>query len=254
MKKRLLVGTIGACVFVWTAAVAQQTPGNLAALEFQKPKNGMVKQYEEGRKQKAEWHRQQKDPQPLMVWEVLSGDGTGAYVVGRTGQHWADFDKPAIPDQADLDEFNKVLGSYVESVVARYYQYLPKVSNLNMTGTPEKYSEIIVFQTRYGHEADFMSAIRRVTEGAQKTKWPVEYGWFVLANGGRSGEYVLIIPHKNWADFEDNPNVKPFREMLKEAFGQSEADSIVNRINSSVEREYSEIDQFRADLSYLPGK
>ncbi|HME32486.1 MAG TPA: hypothetical protein VKG65_07030, partial [Terriglobales bacterium] len=44
------------------------------ALEFQKPKSGMTTQYEAGRKQKAEWHKQQKDPQPLFVWETLSGD------------------------------------------------------------------------------------------------------------------------------------------------------------------------------------
>jgi hypothetical protein len=42
--------------------------------------------------------------------------------------------------------------------------------------------------------------------------------------------------------------------MLKEAFGQAEADSIVDRIDHSVEKETSEIIQFRPDLSYLPSK
>ena len=73
-------------------------------------------------------------------------------------------------------------------------------------------------------------------------------------NGGPSGVYVLTVPHKNWADFEDNPEVKPFRDMLKEAFGQAEADSIVDRIDHSVEKETSEIIQYRPDLSYVPGK
>jgi len=48
--------------------------------------------------------------------------------------------------------------------------------------------------------------------------------------------------------------VKPFRDMLKEAFGQAEADSIVDRIDRSVENETSEIIQFHPELSYLPGK
>jgi hypothetical protein len=65
---------------------------------------------------------------------------------------------------------------------------------------------------------------------------------------------VLVLPHKSWADFEDKPDTKPFRDMLKEAFGQSEADSIVNRIDGSVVSEMSDIIQFRPDLSYLPGK
>jgi hypothetical protein len=73
-------------------------------------------------------------------------------------------------------------------------------------------------------------------------------------NGGRDGSYVLVFPHTNWADFEDKPNMKPFRDMLKEAFGQSEADSIVKRIDASVESVWSEIIEFRADLSYLATK
>jgi hypothetical protein len=252
MNKRFLVGTISAALLACTAAVAQQSPGTIAALEFQKPKNGMVKQYEDGRKQKAAWHLQQKDTQPLMVWHILTGEATGTYVVGRIGQHWADLDKPSVPDQADLDEYTKAISPYVESMEARYYQQLPKISNMNMTGTPEKYSEIIVFQVRNGHDADFMSAITRVTEAAQKTKWPVQFAWFALANGGLGSQYVLIVPHKNWADFEDKPDVKPFRDMLKDAFGQEEADSVTQRFDSAIEKTYSEIDEFRADLSYLP--
>jgi hypothetical protein len=42
--------------------------------------------------------------------------------------------------------------------------------------------------------------------------------------------------------------------MLKDAFGQAEADSDVDGINASVQSETSEIIEFRPDLSYLPGK
>lgn len=65
---------------------------------------------------------------------------------------------------------------------------------------------------------------------------------------------MLVIPHSSWADFEDKPDVKPFRDMLKEAFGQPEADSIVDRLDNSVEKETSEIVHFHPELSYLPGK
>ncbi len=62
------------------------------------------------------------------------------------------------------------------------------------------------------------------------------------------------IPHKSWADFEDKPDMKPFRQMLTDAFGPEEADSLIKRFDSSVESITSEIDKFRADLSYLPAK
>ncbi len=76
----------------------------------------------------------------------------------------------------------------------------------------------------------------------------------MLVNGGTAGTFVLSFPHKNWADFEDQPGVKPYRDMLKEAFGQAEADSIVDRLDRSIEKQTSDIIQFRPDLSYLPSK
>lgn len=253
MKGNYFISALG-ILFAAFPIFAQQTSGNIVALEFQKPKNGMVPQYEAGRKQKAAWHKQQNDPQPLLVWEILSGDDTGTYIVGRVGQHWADLDKPAIPDQSDVAEFQKVVGNYVESLVARYYELMPKISNPSSEMGPPKFAEVISFHVRYGKSADFQSAISQIHEAGEKTKWPLNYEWYRLVSGGPGGIFVLVLPHKNWADFEDNPSVKPFRDMLKEAFGQGETDSIVNRLNDSVQSETSEIIQFHPELSYLPGK
>jgi hypothetical protein len=254
MRTRTLWSVLAVMLFTAFSLVGQQQPGTIAALEFQKPKAGMTTQYEAGRKQKAEWHKQQKDPQPLFVWETLSGDNTGTYIVGRLGQHWADFDKPPIPDEADVAEYNKAIGGYVESLVGRYYSFMPKVSNPTSATTPSKFAEIITFHVRYGKDTDFRNAIARVHDATVKTKWPVNYEWYALASGGMAGTFVLVLPRANWADFEEKPNVKPFRDMLKDAFGQAEADSIVAQIDASVQSESTEIIQFRPDLSYLPGK
>jgi hypothetical protein len=254
MRARTALSVSIFTLFATLAVVAQSTPSIIAGLEFQKPKNGMVKQYEDGRKQKAAWHKQQNDSQALYVWETLTGDNTGTYIVGRLNQHWADFDKPSVPEQADLEEYSKAIGSYVESLTARYYELLPKVSNGGQSSPTDKYAEIVTFRLKYGKGEDFQSAIARVTEAAQKTKWPVDFIWYSLASGGNTGTYVLVLPHKSWADFEDKPGTKPFRDMLKEAFGQSEADSIIERFDNSITSETNEIIQFRADLSYLPAK
>jgi hypothetical protein len=254
MIRKKTVCTLGILVLAAVSSLAQDKPGNVAALEFQRPKGGMVKQYEDGRKQKAEWHKQQKDPLPLYVWEVMSGENTGTYVVGRLGQHWADFDKPAVPDQADLDEFNKVLGSSVQSVIAQYYELLPKVSKPESSNTVSKFSEIIVYHVRYGKDAEFNSLLARITEAIEKTKWPVHYLWFALASGGPTGTYVLALPRAGWADFEDKPDVKPFRQMLTDAVGQDESDSLIKRLDACVESVTTQIDKFRPDLSYLPAK
>lgn len=254
MKRNCLLSAVGVVLFAASSLVAQNQPGTLASIEFQKVKLASVPQYEAGRKQKAAWHKQQNDTLPLLVWETISGENTGTYLVGRFNQNWADYDKPPVTDEADLAEFQKVVGSYVESIVTSYYNYMPKISNESPDPTPSKFSEIYIFQVRPGKASDFRSAIERIHDGTVKTKWPVNYGWYELANGGVAGTFVLSFPHKNWADFEENPTVKPYRDMLKEAFGQAEADSIVDRLDRSIERQTSEIIQFRPDLSYMPAK
>jgi len=249
-----LFGALGVGVLLSSFVMCQQQPGTLASLEFQTPKNGMVSQYEQGRKQKAAWHKQQNDPQPLMVWEIISGENTGTYIVGRLEQHWADFDKPSVPEAADLAEYNKEIGQYVGSLVTRYYEYLPKVSNMKTGAMPSKYSEVQIFHVKIGHESDFQTAIGRVSAAIEKTKWPSEAGWYSLVNGGRFGEYVLVLPHKNWADFEDRPDMKPFRDMIKDGLGQSESDAVMRMFDTSIEGGSTEIIEFRQDLSYLPAK
>jgi hypothetical protein len=254
MKFGKFVSTLGVVLLGAVSVAAQSQPGNLAALEFQTPKNGAVKEYEAGRKQKVDWHKQQKDTQPLYVWEIISGDSTGTYIVGHLGQHWADLDKPAVPDASDLETYRRLIGANVQSLITRYYSYMPKVSNPLSSAAPSKFSEIVTYHVRSDRETEFRSAVARINEAIQKTKTPINYYWYELVNGGPGDTFVLSIPHANWADFEDNPNVKPFRDMLKDAFNASEADLILKQLDASVQSSESEIIQFRDDLSYIPAK
>jgi hypothetical protein len=243
------------CVLLLVAfsAAAQGQPGNIAALEFQTPKNGMVKQYEDGRKQKADWHKQQKDSQGLYVFETLTGERTGTYIVGRIGQHWSDLDKPSVADADDLAQYRKLIGGVVEKLETSYWEFQPKWSNppTDMNG---KYTEVFTFHIRYGHADDFRSAIARAAEARQKMNSQAHVSWYRLVNGGHGGTYVLTIEHANWASMEDDPAIKPLRDDLRAAFGEQEAMSVIERLNSSIEGTYSELIQFRPDLSYIPAK
>jgi hypothetical protein len=234
-------------------SAAAQEPGTIASIELQTPKNGMLKQYEDGRKQKADWHKQQKDTQGLFVFQILTGDHTGTYMVARFGQHWADFDKPSVPDADDLAQYQKLIGSTVESLVTSYWEDLPKVSNpsADMNG---KYTEVITFHIRYGHGDDFRSAIARVAEARQKMNSPAHGSWHRLVNGGPGGTYVITYERANWASMGDDPAIKPLRDDLRAAFGEQEAMSVIERLNSSIDSTYSELMEFRPDLSYLPAK
>lgn len=254
MKLSQLAAGLCAVAFLAAGAPAQEQHGNIAGLEFQTPKNGMEKQYEEGRKAKVEWHKQQKDKDALYVSEILTGEHMGTYVVGRFGMHWADMDKPSVPDAADLEQYRKLIAPYVEKLTSSYYEYLPKWSSPSGDMTPPKYIEVITFRVKYGKADDFRSAVAKVHEANQKLNVAYHYGWYRLENGGPGGTYVLTIDHANWASFEDDPKVKPLRDRLREAFGEQEAMSVIERLNASIESTYSDMVQTRPDLSYIPAK
>jgi hypothetical protein len=252
MKFTKLASMCAGVLLLAISAAAQGTSSEVTSLEFQTPKNGMTKQYEEGRKAKVAWHKQQKDTQVLFVLKILTGEHTGSYVVGRSNEHWADLDKPSVPDAADEEEYTKVIGPYVEKMTAAYFEEMPKVSNPSAEGG--KYTAVTTFHIRSGKNDDFRSAIARMYDAGQKTKWPFHYQWSRLANGGPGGTFVLLVQHANWASFGDNPDVKPLRDILREAFGEQESMSVIERFNGSIESTYTEIAEFRADLSYIPAK
>ena len=253
---KLLKLSTSLCVLFLLAfsAAAQNQPASVDALEFQTPKNGMVKQYEDGRKQKVEWHKQQKDTQGLFVFQILTGERTGTYMVARFGQHWAAFDKPSVPDADDLAQYQKLVGSSVESLVTSYWEDMPKWSNPTPGMAPGKYVEVITFHIRYGHGDDFRSAVQRVADARQKMNSPAHYEWHRLVNGGPGGTFAITYDHANFASFEDDPAVKPLRDDLRAAFGEQEAMSVIERLNSAIESTSSELFQFRPDLSYIPAK
>jgi hypothetical protein len=66
MKVKKLASILDISLLTGLSALAQEKPGNISALEFQTPKNGLFKQYEEGRKQKANGTNSRKTPHHCM--------------------------------------------------------------------------------------------------------------------------------------------------------------------------------------------
>jgi hypothetical protein len=236
------------------SATAQSNPGNILGAEFQTPKAGMTQQYEQGRKEKAAWQKQQKDSSPLLVFQIDSGEDTGTYIVSRGLMHWSDMDHPSVPDAADTAEFNKAVGSYVEKITDTYYELLPKFGNPDTSSTPSKYSEIVILRVKAGKDSDFRAAVGRISEAERKANPSEHLAIYELVNGGLSGTYVVSIPHENWASFEENPNVKPMQQVVMDAYGPDGGASTLAELDNSIESEYTETLEFRPDLSYIPGQ
>jgi hypothetical protein len=232
------------------ALVAQQKPANIFQVEFQTIKFGMTKQYEDGRKAKAAWHKQMKDPRPLFVWQITTGDHTGTYVVAEPPVRWKDLDNPPISEDADQAEWMKTMGPAVESMEARDYAVLTDVSRPSGGAMPSKYAEAITFRVKSGKTDEFMADVKKITEAIKKTNWPANFTWYALLHGGMGNTFVLLIEHNSYADFEEP--AKTFDMMLAEALGKDEAKTLQNRLDAVMESSESQFVKFRQDLSYIP--
>ena len=232
--------------------LAQEEPGTLARAFFLTIKPGMTQQFEEAYKQHIAWHRQQNDTWEWHTWQYETGAQLGQYVVRTPGHHWEDFDAHAEFSAADTADFFAGAGQYVSSASSTFSRVLPKVSRWPEGDAIPAFVEVLTFRLRYGSAREFNYAIKKINEAINKSDWPIHYGWETTVSGGELGTYILVIPHKNWADFKE-PD-KSFPAMLEEVYGRVEAGKVLKALTKSVLSESSQILRFRPDLSYIPGQ
>jgi hypothetical protein len=233
MRKTRFFFILGFVCLLALPLLAQEKPGSVAAVFIAKPKAGMRQQFEQANKRHMDWHRQQKDTWAVNVWEIVTGEHVGQYGYGSFGHHWKDFDSHA---------------KFDEPVTATYYVHHSEISRSAEGAAP--FAEVVEYHLKMGAESDFLLAGRKILEAIQKTNYPVYYEVYELWNGGEHPTYVLVFPHKNWADFE--PPEQTFMAMMEKAFGRNEAESILKLFDKSVQGVRSHIIAERADLSYVP--
>lgn len=248
-RRAMLVGVLCALLLALPVAT-QEEDGNIAMVIFFKAKPGMGKQMEEGTKRHLDWHRQQNDPWTWQVFQVVSGDDTGMYVGVTFGHRWQDFDTAPVPREADEADAEINIEPYVGWSVVRYYAALPNVSLPPQAEGPLPLSTVVIFRVRPGKDAKFNYLIGKFHKAIEKTNWPVHYIWYALVNGGEGGTYAVVLPSENWAGFA--PQEKSFVQMLEEAYGRQEAESLLHSWGKILKGSASHINRYRADLSYVP--
>lgn len=234
-----------------TCVSAQQKPGNLTMVAELTPNAGSRQQFEQGLKQLAAWRVSIKDAQSRAVFQQRTGQNSGTYLVVLRGMHWADLDSPTPSEEQAQAEFSKAMGGTVASHVVRTYEEIPSLSRPGFTtrNRPSKYYEIDTFHVPLGKQDRFAAAVARFREAIEKTKSPVNLICSVLSEGGQFGTWVLAFGHDTAADFASpSPD-----EILKNAFGSAEADSIVQEFSDLAGGFFTEeVIEFRPDLSYFP--
>jgi hypothetical protein len=249
MRRTNLVCSAALALFCVMVASAQFPPKSIVVTHDLKPKLGA--DVEAALKRHIDWHRQQNDTWTYVTWQIVSGERSGHYAVATFGHDWKDFDDRAKFQEADEANVRQTLAPTVESVDHSYYLYRADLSLpvQDQTG-PTPYAEVITFFLKPdGWPPDMENTIKKVNEAAKKSNYPLHGEWYGLLNGGEDS-MVLVIPHKNWADFQ--PPDKEFMAMLNEVYGDQITRGLFHQFGTNVRASRSEIFRHRPDLSYVP--
>ncbi len=230
------------------SALAQSSPQVVSQVSIAMPKPGMGTQFEAGRKEHSAFHAAQKDTWSIYVWEFISGERTGAYMMASPGHNWKDFDTREEFNKLDIPNIATTYGAVTESTASAYYVFRDDLSQTKPPAVPAKMRTTSTYVVIPEHVNDFTDAIKKINAAIKKTNYPVKPSrWYSLANGGETPTFVLITDRAGWADME--PPEKKMEEMLKEAYGDSTA---VEQLRHSCRKITTELSKFRPDLSYMP--
>lgn len=241
----LLTLAIGA-TFLTAPALAQN--GNVAMGYFVTVESRDVPAVEAAAKRHVEFHRRQNDSWRWDAWAAVTGPaGTYAYI--SDGHSWADFDNPGVAPAADGADWANTAGKFTVTEEAMMWEMLPWGSRPPAESGPAMV-QVFDYQVKPGKAQDLEHVIRKFTEAATAQNWPGRYLWERTVSTGEPQAYFVVVPHESWASFE--PLETSGLEVLIAAYGQAEAQRLLDMFYASAEPIGSRIWAYRADLSYSP--
>lgn len=250
--RRAVFGSVVALVAA-IPALAQQ-PGKLCEIHINRVKPGMTQQYEAGRKKHMAWHKGQNDAWSWYTWAVVTGEGTGSYVVGTFEHNWKDLDGREKFTQADAADAQANMGPSLAGEEESFYVYRDDLSLAPQAFPPAPLISVIHFRLKADGVNDFVEAVKKINDGFKKTNYPQAGAsrFYQLVNGGESPHFVLVGDRANWGSFQP-PTDKTLDAMMEDAYGKEQGGAILSSLRKAIRSVYTEALQYRPDLSYVAG-
>lgn len=231
------------------AMASAQDGGEVARVTYWKIRDGHLADFEAGLAAHNQLHVEQKDPHPLLTWQIVSGKREGQYLRGSFGHEWSDFDVDPATAEADAADSAKNLDPHIERAEPVFGIFQPELSS-PPSGPPSRVSRVIYFHLHPGKERQFAEAVGKVHAALQEVEggWPA-YLWYELVSGSLP-TYVLSLPRADWAGFD--PGDRKMGAAIAAKHGEEAAKAIFERLFEAVEGQYSYFSVLRTDLSYFP--
>jgi len=243
-----------ACLLSLTIAstTIAQTSGDIAYFHVNRVKPSMTAQYETARKRHWVWHRKMGDTWAYHVWQIVSGEASGTYMVCSFGHSWKEVDESDQLVGGEEDDPAAKVEPYLDAEPESYYRYLPNLSIAPKEGfSPSAKLKVTRWLVKQEEVESFLAAQAKMKDALAKAEHLGNLRWFELVNGGETPQFLMLVDRENWAAYEQAPD-ENLPSIMERTYGKDQAATIMGDVRRAVRLQYVETWQYRPDLSFVP--
>jgi hypothetical protein len=226
-------------------------PGMMAQVLTAQPIQGHANALEAGATRHMEWYGGSGGGAwTWAAFEIAMGDRTGQYVWFSGSHTYADFDTPDVNPAESAASIAENITPHLASVNVMLGRFRPDLSLINPDAGVRPLYEVLTFTLKGGADDRFEHFLAKVREAFGETGF--EYSVYQAAQGGNPSEWVVSIPHDDFASMGGDPG--DFPRLMSAAHGEYETRALLESLGHIVASQTSEVFVFRPDLSVnIPG-
>lgn len=231
-----------------TQVFAQQN--TLYSGEIVKPKMGNTAAFET--KWKSHVAKYHGADNRRLVFEILSGNNTGCYMLIQGPTSFADMDKENPTSKEHNTDFETGVVPSLEKISGNnIYRWVDTLS-YNGSVPAEKFINT-VYHIKDGKQGDFITEVKRAIAVNKKINSPSSYNFYIKQFAGSQPEFVIITNLKDGFKQLDNTfnpsGSKNFREAYIKEYSQDMWDKRMKLLSEITNGYETYISQLRTDLS-----
>jgi hypothetical protein len=172
------------CLSIASTSHAQSS-GDIAYVHVNQAKPGLTVQYLTARKRHWLWHQKMKDTWSFHVWQIVSGEASGTYMVCSFGHSWKDMDESDQRVGGEEDDPAAKVEPYLEAEWESYYRYLPDLSLAPRQGfTPSNKLDVKRLVVKPDQVDAFIAAQSKIRRALADAGYEGHVRWYQLVSGG----------------------------------------------------------------------
>jgi hypothetical protein len=186
--------SLAGLIVLTTASIAvAQSSGDIAYFHVNRVKPAMRMQYETARKRHWIWHQKMQDTWAYHVWQIVSGEASGTYMVCSFGHTWKQVDESDQLVGGEEDDPAAKVEPYLDAEPESYYRYLPKLSIAPKEGfSPSAKLAVTRFLVKPDDVESFLAAQAKIKSALVKAGYSGHLRWFQLVNGGETPQFLML--------------------------------------------------------------